>query len=163
MDYLCWITWIYIQKIFWIIVNLDLIKWQSKIRYQGKWFQEKNYVGMTWNFVNEVLRNTPIVQGVFREAIEDFTYEDFHIPKEWKVYIFSSLFKKICHIWNFQKRLIYSSMSSDKSLVYLCHFRLKKKLIYVITCKLNIFFSFAKPSLHVVNYDSATSLIKIIF
>ncbi|KAK4709017.1 hypothetical protein R3W88_029942 [Solanum pinnatisectum] len=41
----------------------------------------------TWNFVNEVLRNTPIVQGVFREGIEDFTYEDFYIPKGWKIYL----------------------------------------------------------------------------
>lgn len=48
----------------------------------------------TWSFVNEVLRNTPIVQGIFREAMEDFTYEGFHIPKGWKVCIFSSLFLK---------------------------------------------------------------------
>lgn len=46
----------------------------------------------TWNFVNEVLRNTPIVQGVFREAIEDFTYENIHISKGWKVCIFSLTF-----------------------------------------------------------------------
>ncbi|MCD7470945.1 hypothetical protein HAX54_011188 [Datura stramonium] len=41
----------------------------------------------TWSFVNEVLRNTPVVQGIFREAMEDFTYEDFHIPKGWKIYL----------------------------------------------------------------------------
>ncbi|XP_055835001.1 beta-amyrin 28-monooxygenase-like [Solanum dulcamara] len=41
----------------------------------------------TWSFVNEVLRNTPIVQGIFREAMEDFTYEGFHIPKGWKIYL----------------------------------------------------------------------------
>ncbi|PHT69711.1 hypothetical protein T459_24815 [Capsicum annuum] len=41
----------------------------------------------TWNFVNEVLRNTPVVQGIFREAMEDFTYEDFHVPKGWKIYV----------------------------------------------------------------------------
>ncbi|TMW86026.1 hypothetical protein EJD97_022051 [Solanum chilense] len=41
----------------------------------------------TWSFVNEVLRNTPVVQGIFREAIEDFTYEDFYIPKGWKIYL----------------------------------------------------------------------------
>ncbi|PHU04019.1 hypothetical protein BC332_24841 [Capsicum chinense] len=41
----------------------------------------------TWSFVNEVLRNTPVVQGIFREAMEDFTYEDFHVPKGWKIYV----------------------------------------------------------------------------
>jgi len=51
----------------------------------------------TWSFVNEVLRNTPVVQGILREAIEDFTYEDFYIPKGWKVRIlpFSGLFGRV--------------------------------------------------------------------
>ncbi|XP_075102359.1 cytochrome P450 716A75-like isoform X2 [Nicotiana tabacum] len=41
----------------------------------------------TWSFVNEVLRDTPVVQGLFREAIEDITYNDFLIPKGWKIYL----------------------------------------------------------------------------
>ncbi|XP_059278824.1 beta-amyrin 28-monooxygenase-like [Lycium ferocissimum] len=40
----------------------------------------------TWNFVNEVLRDTPVLQGTFREVIEDdITYDGFLIPKGWKV------------------------------------------------------------------------------
>ncbi|XP_049387869.1 beta-amyrin 28-monooxygenase-like [Solanum stenotomum] len=41
----------------------------------------------TWNFVNEVLRDTPILQGTFREVIEDITYDGFLIPKGWKIYL----------------------------------------------------------------------------
>ncbi|XP_059452889.1 beta-amyrin 28-monooxygenase-like [Corylus avellana] len=40
----------------------------------------------TWNFVNEVMRHTTIVQGAFREAKTDFSYDGYVIPKGWKIY-----------------------------------------------------------------------------
>ena len=46
----------------------------------------------TWNVVCEVLRLQPAFGGAFREAISDFVYDGFLIPKGMKARIFLASF-----------------------------------------------------------------------
>ncbi|KAK7318049.1 hypothetical protein RJT34_02746 [Clitoria ternatea] len=60
----------------------------AKSKPQGELlnWDDVNKMRYSWNVACEVLRLAPPLQGGFREAINDFIFNGFSIPKGWKLY-----------------------------------------------------------------------------
>ena len=71
---------------FWLTEQMEIAK--SKAPGELLNWEDIPKMRYSWNVACEVMRLAPPVQGAFREAMNDFIFEGFSIPKGWKVSCF---------------------------------------------------------------------------